>query len=180
MNARAVPSAWLVMAGGPLAFVASFLRNYSVTITCSGDADACGMVPPGSVAASSAWGAEIGGMLLWGGAVLLLLAAVVVANRVFTDRPPHASALALAAAGFGAVLVGLFVNPSGTKMDVAQGQLQQAQQALHDAGVDVALSIQWNREIGYWLLLALALISLVGALQLVLGRRRPTPTPSSA
>jgi len=95
---------WLVMGGGVLAFIASFVPYYSYNIGLFG-------INIGTVSVN-AWHGFFG----WFGMLLVLAAAVIVALSVFTDfKSPMVPMITLigAGAGFVCILLAMFVGFGG-------------------------------------------------------------------
>lgn len=164
---------WLVMGGGLLAFIFSFLPAFKFTgFTCSGTimgVNVCdevnselGYLFNGASTSVNAWALFVA----WAGALLLLFAAAAMAAKVFANlRQAMLPLITLALAGLGFVLVllGLFVNPTNS-------EIKQGLDEVNSLGINIGL--KWTREVGYWLMLICAIAVVVGAVMLYLDEHK--------
>jgi len=168
---------WLVMGGGLLAFIFSFLPAFKITgFSCSGSMGGglftCDDVNTytssmfaGVDTSVNAWSL----FLAWFGALLVLFAAIVVAAKVFANiNQPMLPMIALGLSGIGFILlfIALFVSPTNSTIQAGLAQLN---------GTGMTLGLNWTREVGFWLMLVCALAALAGAVMMFMGTQKKVP-----
>lgn len=151
------PLDWLAAGAAAVAFGCSFLAFYSTTVTLSGP-------PAGTTSAGpvvfrrtqrvNAWHGFFG----WFAVVLALVAAALIILAIAQARLPT-RVLALVAAGAAAVfiLIAAAVTPSMPIDDQGRNALRQAR----GFGLDFRLTIDHERAVGYWLVLAAIVLALL-------------------
>ena len=156
--------AWLVMAGGALALICSFLPYYTIKATVPG------------YGSESDWGNAWNGFFGWFGILMLLAAAAIVAAQVFADlKQPQMPLISLGLAGIGLILVviALFVFPGKSDLESAAGMTIDQ---LENYGVTVDM----GRSVGYWLSLVCAVVAVVGAVMFYMeAQKAATPAPAA-
>jgi len=146
---------WLVLGGGFLAFIMSFLPFYSYKVSV------LGINESGSL---TAWHGFFG----WFGALLLLGAAALVALNIFMGlKNPILPLVTLLAAGVGLLCVVLAIIVYAARAKSQLGGLGN----LGDLG-DLSGSVKFGGGIGFWLCLICALTATAGALMLYLNDKK--------
>jgi hypothetical protein len=165
------PFDWLACLAAAAAFGCSFGTVYSTSVTLTGVGGGFATRPAvfERTQRMNAWHGFFG----WFAVVLTLLAAALIVLAVASRRPIARVVAAVAAAAAAVfILVAAVVNPSTRLEDEGRSALRQAR----GFGLDFRLTIEHDRGVGYWLVLAAVLVALVLTL---IGARREHTRPQT-